>query len=65
MPREANFPSDPMLRDAIAFFVIALIAAAVDFSGLGAGAAGVANVLFVVFLVMALVAFLITVARRR
>lgn len=54
-----------MLHDAIVFFVIALIAAGVAFSGLGAGAAGIAEVLFVVFLVMALVSFLITVARRR
>ena len=39
-----------MLRYAVIFFVIALIAAAFGFSGIAAGAAGIAKILFYLFL---------------
>lgn len=42
-----------MLRAAIAFFVIALIAALFGFGGIAAGATGIAKILFFGFLVIA------------
>jgi uncharacterized membrane protein YtjA (UPF0391 family) len=53
---------NPMFSWALAFFVIALIAAAFGFFGLAASAAGIAKIIFVVALIMALVSF---VAGRR
>jgi uncharacterized membrane protein YtjA (UPF0391 family) len=46
---------DSMFSWAIAFFVIALIAAAFGFLGLAASAAGIAKIVFVVALILALV----------
>ena len=51
-----------MFSWAIAFFVIALIAAVFGFFGLAASAAGIAKIIFVVALIMALISF---VAGRR
>ena len=51
-----------MFSWAIAFFVIALIAAVFGFFGLAASAAGIAKIIFVVALILALVSF---VAGRR
>jgi uncharacterized membrane protein YtjA (UPF0391 family) len=46
-----------MFSWAIAFFVIALIAAVFGFFGLAASAAGIAKIIFVVALILALVSF--------
>jgi uncharacterized membrane protein YtjA (UPF0391 family) len=46
-----------MFSWAIAFFVIALIAAVFGFFGLAASAAGIAKIVFFVALIMALVSF--------
>jgi uncharacterized membrane protein YtjA (UPF0391 family) len=51
-----------MFSWAIAFFVIALIAAVFGFFGLAASAVGIAKIIFVVALIMALISF---VAGRR
>ena len=51
-----------MFSWAIAFFVIALIAAVFGFFGLAASAGGIAKIIFVVALILALVSF---VAGRR
>ena len=51
-----------MFSWAIAFFVIALIAAVFGFFGLAASADGIAKIIFVVALILALVSF---VAGRR
>ena len=48
-----------MLRFAIIFLVVALIAAVFGFGGIAAGATGIAKVLFVMFLIGAVVSFLI------
>jgi len=47
-----------MLKGAVVFFVLALIAAVLGFGGLAASAAFFAKVLFVVFLVLAAMSFL-------
>ena len=47
-----------MLRWALAFFVIAIIAAVFGFGGIAVAAAGIAKLLFFVFLVLFLVALL-------
>jgi uncharacterized membrane protein YtjA (UPF0391 family) len=44
-----------MLSWALAFFIIALIAAFFGFSGIAAGAAAIAKILFVGFLILAAV----------
>lgn len=53
-----------MLQYAIAFFVIAITAALLGFSGIAAGAAGLAKILFFVFLVGAIVTLVMGFARR-
>ncbi len=54
-----------MLGYALLFFVLALVAAALGFGGLAAGAALVAKVLFIVFLVGAVLAFVVNANRGR
>jgi uncharacterized membrane protein YtjA (UPF0391 family) len=54
-----------MLHYAIAFFVIALIAALFGFGGIAAGAVEIAKILFFVFIVLAVVSFLFGVIKRR
>ena len=53
-----------MLRYAVVFFVIALVAALFGFGGIAAGAVEIAKVLFFVFLVLAVVSFLVGLLRR-
>lgn len=48
-----------MLSWALAFFVLALIAAMFGFGGIAAGAAGIAKVLFFVFLILFVVSLLL------
>lgn len=54
-----------MLHYAVAFLVVALIAAVLGFGGIAADAAGIAKLLFYVFAALAAVSFLIGVARKR
>jgi uncharacterized membrane protein YtjA (UPF0391 family) len=54
----------PMLYYAVAFFVIALIAALFGFGGIAAGAVGIAKILFFVFVVMAVATFVVSLLRR-
>jgi uncharacterized membrane protein YtjA (UPF0391 family) len=56
---------NPMLHDAVVFFIIALIAAVSGFGGIAAGAAGIAKILFVVFIVLAIASFLAKLLRGR
>jgi uncharacterized membrane protein YtjA (UPF0391 family) len=53
-----------MLRWALAFFIIALIAAIFGFGGIALAAAGIAKILFFIFLVLFLVALLSGLMRR-
>jgi uncharacterized membrane protein YtjA (UPF0391 family) len=53
-----------MLRYAVIFFVIALIAAVFGFGGIASGAVGIAKILFFVFLLMALVSFVMSLIRK-
>jgi uncharacterized membrane protein YtjA (UPF0391 family) len=53
-----------MLRYAIIFFVIAIIAAVFGFGGIAAGAAEIAKILFYIFVVIFLVTLLLGVVRR-
>ena len=53
-----------MLRWALAFFVIAIIAAVFGFGGISVAAAGIAKILFFIFLVLFLVALLSGLVRR-
>ncbi len=53
-----------MLRWAIAFFIIALVAAIFGFGGIAVAAAGIAKILFFIFLVLFLVALLGGLVRR-
>ena len=46
-----------MLRFALGFFILALVAAVFGFGGLAAGAAGIAKILFFGFLVLAIATF--------
>jgi uncharacterized membrane protein YtjA (UPF0391 family) len=53
-----------MLHYAIAFFVIALIAALFGFGGIAAGAVEIGKLLFFVFLIIAAVTFVIGLMRK-
>jgi len=53
-----------MLRWALIFFVVALIAAAFGFLGIAAAAVSVARLLFYVFLILFLVSLISGLARR-
>jgi uncharacterized membrane protein YtjA (UPF0391 family) len=52
-----------MLGWALAFLVVALIAAVFGFGGIAAGAIGIAKILFFAFLVLAAVSFVVHLAR--
>ena len=52
-----------MLRYAVIFFVIALIAAVLGFGGIAAGAADIAKLLFVVVLVLAVLSFVVNLVK--
>lgn len=53
-----------MLRWALAFFVIAIIAAVFGFGGIAVAAAGIAKILFFIFIVLFLAALLGGLVRR-
>ena len=53
-----------MLRWAAIFFVIAIVAAILGFSGIAAGAAEIAKILFFVFLLVFVVTLIIAVMRK-
>jgi uncharacterized membrane protein YtjA (UPF0391 family) len=51
-----------MLKWAIIFFLISLVAGALGFTGVARGAAGIAKILFVLFLVLAIIFLLLLFA---
>ena len=51
-----------MLKWALIFFVISLIAGALGFSGVARGAAGISKLLFVIFLILAGIFVILLVA---
>lgn len=53
-----------MLRYAIIFFVIALVAAVFGFGGIAASAAGIAQLLFYGFVILAIVSLVVGLIRR-
>jgi uncharacterized membrane protein YtjA (UPF0391 family) len=53
-----------MLRWALGFFVVALIAAVLGFSGIAVASAGIAKILFFVFLVLFLLSLVSHLLRR-
>ena len=53
-----------MLRAALAFFIVAIIAAVFGFGGIASSAAGIAQVLFWAFVVLAVVALFAGLVRR-
>ncbi|MBS1138683.1 MAG: hypothetical protein H6R13_136 [Proteobacteria bacterium] len=54
-----------MLRYAIVFFIIALIAALFGFTGIAAGAVEIAKILFFIFLLLSLFALVMGFTRRK
>jgi uncharacterized membrane protein YtjA (UPF0391 family) len=56
---------ETMLYWTLVFLVIALVAAALGFGGIAAGAGAIAKVLFVVFLVLALISGIAHLSRAR
>ena len=54
-----------MLYYALAFFLVALIAAVLGFTGIAAGAAAIAKILFFVFLAVAALTFIASLVHRR
>jgi uncharacterized membrane protein YtjA (UPF0391 family) len=56
--------SSYMLNWAVTFFIVALLAAILGFTGIAVAAAGIAKILFVVFLVLFLVSLIAHTTRR-
>ena len=54
-----------MLRYAVIFLVIALVAALLGFTGIAAGAVEIAKILFFVFLLLFVVSLIVGLMRRR
>lgn len=54
-----------MLRYAIVFFIIALIAALFGFTGIAAGAVEIAKILFFIFVLLALVSLVMGFTQRK
>jgi len=57
-------PEGFMLRYAVIFFIIAIIAAVFGFGGIATGAAEIAKILFFIFIVIFLATLLLGVFRR-
>lgn len=53
-----------MLRYALGFFIVALIAAVFGFTGIAVAAAGVAKLLFFVFVILFILSLLAGIVRR-
>jgi uncharacterized membrane protein YtjA (UPF0391 family) len=53
-----------MLRWALTFFIVALVAALLGFTGIAVAAAGIAKILFYIFLILFLVTLLGHLLRR-
>jgi uncharacterized membrane protein YtjA (UPF0391 family) len=53
-----------MLRAAIIFFILAIVAAVFGFGGIAASAAGIARILFYGFIILAVVGLLVGLVRR-
>ena len=53
-----------MLRYALIFFIVALVAALFGFGGIAAGAVAIAKILFFVFLIIFLITLLMGLMRR-
>ena len=64
-PRARPAKESFVLHYAIVFLVIALVAALFGFGGIAAGAVEIAKILFFVFVIMAIVAFVMSIGRRR
>ena len=53
-----------MLRYAVIFFVIALVAALFGFGGIASGAVEIAKILFFVFVIIAVVTFVVSLVKK-
>lgn len=62
--RSTDTVEDFMLRYAVIFFIIAIIAAFFGFGGIATGAAEIAKILFFIFIVIFLATLLLGVFRR-
>ena len=54
-----------MLRWALTFFIVALVAALLGFTGIAVAAAGIAKILFYIFLILFVVSLVVSLMRRR
>ncbi|BBL24301.1 MULTISPECIES: DUF1328 domain-containing protein [Comamonas] len=54
-----------MLRYAVIFLVIALIAAVLGFGGIAAGAVDIAKILFFVFIAIAVITFVVSLINKK
>jgi uncharacterized membrane protein YtjA (UPF0391 family) len=62
---DSSHKESVMLRWAVIFFVVALVAAVFGFGGIAAGAAGIAKILFFLFLVLFVVSLIAGMAGGR
>lgn len=62
---DSSTEGNEMLRYAVIFLVIALVAALLGFTGIAAGAVEIARVLFFVFLVLFVVSLVFGLMRRK
>ena len=62
--QKENFKEVEMLRWALAFFIVALLAAVLGFTGIAVAAAGIAKILFYIFLILFIASLLGHLLRR-
>lgn len=60
----ANLKSYTMLRWALIFFIIAIVAAVFGFGGIAAGAVSIARILFFIFIVLFLISLISGLLRK-
>jgi uncharacterized membrane protein YtjA (UPF0391 family) len=60
--RKAKVEETSMLKWAIIFFLISIVAGGLGYSGIAAGAAGIAKILFALFLILAVLFFILLFA---
>jgi uncharacterized membrane protein YtjA (UPF0391 family) len=63
-PEAEGTRNSQMLQAALGFFVVALIAAVLGFSGMVVAAAGIARILFFIFLLLFLISLAADLCRR-
>jgi len=59
-----SISTTPLLKWALGFFVVAIVAAVLGFGGIAGAASGIAQILFIGFLILAAIVLVMGIAKR-